>query len=245
MALNLDEFRLTKLVLELKYNPAFLLWDYIGEFWHEIGQKERDLKSITTEPNNTTFRSGNDFELNVGIEGLKVTGHHTKGKDFLRVASFFSETAIETFNIEALKKISLRATYRRPQSSLDEADRAIQKLGYFSVNAPKIYGIEEGKSTRPSLALAFEGPATGARIRLSSQTEVVEFNPPINIREFSSERKESHFIEFDVTYYTMIETLVGQFKPDVWMERVLHVIRRDSNVVLAGNLAKTSEHNYV
>ena len=102
--LELVDFKIKSLTFEVRYAPAYLLWDRSGALWSNLEQIWPDLQTVETGPNLTSFRVGENFQLQVELKKSHITAFNTKINDIF--------DPFETFLLIVRKTLEI-STYSR------------------------------------------------------------------------------------------------------------------------------------
>nr|WP_320192251.1 hypothetical protein [uncultured Desulfobacter sp.] len=93
--LAFSDFRLAKFILEIRYKPAYLLWDNSGQIWYQVKTIWPDIEVQTADPNKTFFKLGDDISLTVELEKAFVIFHRKKIKDSLPILEKFFHVLLD------------------------------------------------------------------------------------------------------------------------------------------------------
>jgi hypothetical protein len=76
--MDINDFHLERAIFEYRYSPSYLHWDRAGALWTEAASKWPQLKNTRGEPNITTFKLDDAYEISVTSEKASVTGYEPK-----------------------------------------------------------------------------------------------------------------------------------------------------------------------
>ena len=235
MALDLGKFKLKKVILELRYANAYLLWDRAGEIWSRAEMKWPGLNLKKAEPGATIFAYENRFELGINLDKTFIVGHDPKPdlEQFSDYTGIFSDIAKDSLGLSEYNRLGLRVFYERKYDGKNSASQAL----FGSVDLPQPSGKHfnvSGKVVQPEFALRWEGQAIGVRASLAVQSRKIDFDAPLGVDEFSSIHAEVDLLVLDVDYYTLARIGVGQFQAKEWIQQAHHLIKRDIDTFLIG-----------
>jgi hypothetical protein len=98
----------------------------------------------------------------------------------------------------------------------------------------KPFGIE-GKVDSPSVTLRFEGNALGCTAVLQVRKRRMKLEVPFGAGEdFEPVTNEHLELVYECDYFTTTDILLGQLSTTRWINEAMHVIRRDSVLILGG-----------
>ncbi len=234
--MKISEFTLQKAILEVRYEPAYLHWDRAGSIWQTLSQQWRGLEMSSVEPNATIFKWKNMYDFGVRIERATVTVHFpgpTLGDEEYKVFDNFIQVVSSTLEFGEFSRIGFRAIFEKLYTSEKDASAELAELGILKPPAGKHFGIS-GDLTILSFDARWEGEELGSRVRVGTNKEEIDFDPPPGIDGLKPLHTSRINIMYDVDYFTTASTSVGQFKPLIWLPSAMQVIRRDAKDFLGG-----------
>ncbi len=234
--LNLQDFKLTETVFEVRYDNAYLLWDRAGEIWSKVSSMWPDLKIEKVEPSIITFRLENKYQLSVNLDKAHIIDAKPSSSlnEFMEKADNFLKLVIQILQIKNLIRVGFRLVYIRDFNDKFEAADSLLSTKKLLVPSGRQFGIE-GKVTLPRYALVLEGASTAVRVLLEVRDKKVDFDPPPNIEELSPVHLEKHELVYDVDYYTLGKLSIGQLNIKEWLGQIYHLVKRDSKYFLGGS----------
>ncbi len=234
--MNIAQFSLKSLILELRYPHAFRLWDSAGAIWTNATRRWPALTLRDAVPNQTRFTLGNKAEIGIHIDRafVNVGASRVILDDFVPFCLFIVETAIPLLEIDTFTRVGFKSTFVKEYKTMDDAVNDFHSTGMTKQIGGKCFGIE-GKSDSPSVTIRVEGEYLGCATTLLVRRRTTRLDVQvIGDDDFEPVTKEHLELVYDCDYFTKGEMAVGQLKASQWIEDAMHVIRRDSNVILGG-----------
>lgn len=233
--MKISEFVLQKALLEIRYDPAYPIWDRAGSLWHTAAKKWPGLQNTKAEPNSTAFKWKNRYELAALLERAYVSSIYPQEflDEFYEVIDGFVGFVVDTLEIEKFNRIGFRIGFIKKYESREEAIASFTDLSLLSVPEGKQFGID-GPIVSPSYQIGWEGDELGVTVRVNVVTEKVDFDVPPGVRDIKSIHYEDYALIYDVDYHTLAPTSVGQLKPLGWAKSIMQVVRRDAAEYLGG-----------
>jgi len=142
--IEFSQFKVRQGVLELRYSPAYLLWDRAGTIWRELYKRYPELKANVVQPNHQVMKVDNssDAVLQVNTCSVTTTYPSTGLENFKLLVARFFQVVIATLEIETLERIGFRVIFERRFPTREEtADFATNLTKYHSEKS-KYLGID-------------------------------------------------------------------------------------------------------
>lgn len=233
--MEVGQLSLRSSAFEIRYPNAYRLWDAAGSIWADAEARWPDIEVKDAKPNLTKFQIGNRIEMSVQLDRSHVVmaGAIQDEDELVRYANFIVES-VRQLGVEKFTRIGLRLTFLKQYKTVSEAVDAFISTRMLSVPSGKHFGFDID-SVFPEFTMKLEGGALGCTGILKVQTRTAGVEAPFGEEDMiKSEKTERHELAFDCDYYTRVDTLVGQFNPELWITQSVRVIRRDSKAFLGG-----------
>jgi len=232
---KLSDLALRQVAFELRYTPAYLLWDRAGAVHTAALQKWHSLRVIRAEPGVTVFRLPPSSQITVTLERTTVETYKPDANllEFIELSHFYTENLVRELGVSEFLRIGTRLIYAKTFPTIEEASQAILETRQVNVPAGKHFNIE-GKGLYPEYTLRWEGEKTAVAVRLRAVGQKVEFDAPFAVEEIASVHTERFDAIFDVDHFTGAATPAGQFRCKDWIQQAVHLTRRDSGAFLGG-----------
>lgn len=229
--LELPDFVLQRATLEVRYEPAYLIWDKSGSIWHQVKQRWPELINKSANPNQTSFSLPKKYDLTVEHDKTFLISHRQKIERTLEDIKFYIDLVRKTLDIKSYSRIGARFFYEKKFNTEEEAINSFINANVINIPTGRQLNIE-GKVSQPQYVLKLENEDIGVRVSLQVANKKIEFNPPNEITEIEQIKIESNLILFDIDYYTKTNTNTGQVDISYWFNQAYHLVKRDSNSFL-------------
>ena len=200
--MDLSYFRLHSLAFKARYDPAFLLFDRTGEFWHELRSEHPTLKMAQVHPNRLVAVIDRQTQITLELERV-VVEHYSLSAARLEGCVALCDTilsrAISTLELSIFNRLGVRLIYRLACRNKQESSDALLGLGLLKVPDGKHFGIA-GKATGPHYAIRWEGDTLGVQVNLRTQERKMQVEPPIGDPIFEKIDQELFDSDFDIDY---------------------------------------------
>lgn len=228
---RLDDFTFEKIVVELRYDDAHLLWDRAGTFWATVKDKWPTIKGRSAKPNETVFVRDDKFEHVVRLDRSNFVEHRPDRdlERFVNDCQFFFSLAIDTLAIKELTRVGTRFMYYRPFASKEAAAEEFHSLGLIKHPTSKCFDID-GKPTLSEYTLRWEDADLGLVAKIAAVGRKTEFEPPLDVVELKATTIEKFGVVYDVDCYTNKKLLTSQLRISDWIQKVYRAVKRDSSV---------------
>lgn len=232
--MDIAQLTLRSLVFELRYPHAFYLWDRSGAIASAALSKWPELKLRDAAPNQVTFRLGRRLEFAFQIERCfaALSGAKVSLDELTPFISFLADLVLSDLEVPLLNRVGFKVTFLKEYKSTEAAVAEFFDTGILKHMEGKNFNVD-GHVDLPNVSIRFEGEHVGCAIVLQVRKRKLEVDIPFIGDDFPevnmSERNE---LVFECDYFTTKKMNLGQFRAARWTEEALHVIRRDSGVIL-------------
>jgi hypothetical protein len=238
MALNLSEFRINRAVVELRYAPAFLLWDRAGLTWQNMRRIYPAIKLMENpQPNVQQIRVTKDFAAEIHLDRMNVQGFNLENniEGLGRVSGHIFTEALKNLEIVDLTRIGCRIYFEKAFKTKELLNQAaFEIVPTLKRSGKKVLNIEGGIAREPRLALRFEGPTTGCLLQIYTVDQKLEIEAPQEFSEMETSTTQKFKAILDVDYYAHAETAVSKFHCGALIENWTRIIRRDLEAFVNG-----------
>jgi hypothetical protein len=233
-AIDFSSFNLHQVTFELRYNDSYILWDRAGALWSKIQTKWPKLTILNIAPSVNKFRIEDKYDLSVEINKSHIMNIKPSNNldSFIEDAKVFLTEVLEELNVTHLTRIGLRLIYEKKYPDKKAASEAMLLTKLLKIPEGRYFAID-GISLLPKYSIAIEGESKGVRISLSAQEKTIDFDSPPGINELPSLHLTKSELIYDIDYYTIATTSVGQFNIKEWLTQAYHIVRRDSKSFLS------------
>lgn len=234
MALGFSKFVPYRAVCEIRYDPAYPLWDRAGHLWGSLKQIWGELAQDEIKPNSQTFRVGDQFELKVALTSASIIEHRPRtGLDeFVAAVDSFTSIVTKVLDVVTYERLGFRIFYRWECGDLQTGSEEVFKAKLITTPELPLFNVKE-QPTQPELKLHWDGEKFGASIRLKVEAEKLQFLPPaVHADLLKSQTSEAVYVSYDVDYYTRAPVSIDSIRIKDFIEQSYHVVKRDSKKVL-------------
>lgn len=230
-SLDLSSFKKKSVTFEFRYEPAYLLWDRAGAVWSNLKQYWADLQVIDAKPNLTSFRAGEEFALEIGIDKAHITSFGLKHSDITEPFEQFLYIVRKTLELKTYSRLGYRVIYEKKFRNKEDSTQQFKDMGIVNFPQGQLFNIA-GNIYNPELSYRWEDEIIGLRVLIKSVVQNVKFDAPPEIEELKTIDIENNLLVIDFDYYTKAATTPGQIKLSDWIKQIVHYINRDSKYFL-------------
>lgn len=235
MATNLtrDDFKLESVSFELRYPHAFALWDRAGAAANAIRSSWDTVKLTDAKPGRVAFNVGREYEIAFELEKALLVGHRPAPhmRDFANAAKTLVSVIVEWLQVDGFSRVGLRFTYVKVYEDIESATTAWLSTGVASAPPGRYFG-HQGVPMSGSASFRWETKDTGVRVLLKTEGKRLTFDPAPSIEELQPISQEKYRLVYDVDLYTVAKVQGSQFRAQDWIERMVHMVHRDSKYFL-------------
>jgi hypothetical protein len=230
---DLSDIKLSQATIEIRYPNAYILWDRAGVIWSKASSTWPNMKMGKAKPMVTSFLIDGRYELSVKLDMAHLIDLNPTSslKDFITNADSFVTLVANTLDIKEFTRIGFRLIYNKRFKDKAEAATSLIAMKMINVPTGKHFNIE-GKPLMPSYSVRWEGESMGARVSLLAQDKKIELDVAPGVEEITPVHIERSEILYDIDYYTLKNTAIGQLNFKEWISEAYHVIKRDSNAFM-------------
>jgi len=231
--LSIDDFKLRRIVCEVRFPEAFLIFDRSGTVFQTL---RREYPAVTQDQAAPTSiqMSSEDWVFTLELTQCRVTSKNlnsTRIEPFTAVCDYFFGLVIELLEIDSFSRVGLRSIYARPYESLAAAREELQSLDYVKALAkePRFGEAEALKE----IGFRWEGEQLGALVGIKAETAKIDATFPPEFEFSQSElHKELNFLTLDVDYYTVAFVEPSQWDAATWIPQAYRIVRKESTKLL-------------
>jgi hypothetical protein len=232
--MEIAHLSLRSLIWELRYRPAFALWDRAGAIWAQAVERWPALTMRQVAPNQTSFVMDNRIELGVHLDRsfVSAAGSKLSLEELLPYCAYLTDNVLPTLHVDTILRVGFKATFLKEYQTMDAAVSDFLSTGIIKNITGKHFGIE-GSIRVPAVNLRLEDEYRGCQIAFLIRERTLKIDMPFIGEEDITPSSRDHLeLVFECDYYTKGTMSVGQMRARHWVEEALQVIRRDSGVIL-------------
>jgi hypothetical protein len=239
----LSAFRRIQISFELRFDPAYLLWDTTGAMWQSVKRLFKTFKHQQVSPNETSFIGDGRFVLTVSLDRAVITDHTPAGaaSAAVEVMSTFSDIVVSQLRIPVLNRIGTRVIHSIKCKSAEEARQKAAEAVPLSVAGNEFFGISESTFS-PHLKIDASDGELGYTVQLYISEKKFEFEPPPEFATALNLDRRSETIDellLDMDFFTKKPMPIESFDARVWLNGWNKAIARDTDKFL-DRLSKSS-----
>lgn len=233
---NLDDFKLSQAVFEVRYDDAYILWDRTGKVWSELSRLFDKLKHHKVEPSETIFIADEKYQLMVALGKAYIIDLKPSSslKLFKEKADAFIKLLTEFLDIRGFVRIGFRTIFIKTFEDKVRAAEALLLTNLLSVPTKRPLD-DNARILLPHYSVTFETDSLGVRISMEARDKMIDFEGPLDIEELPSKHVEKHELVYDVDYYTLVRATIGQLNVKEWITQSYSLIKKNSNNFLGGD----------
>lgn len=228
--LRLSEFTLDSVTFEFRYTNAFVLWDRSGKLWTEATRKWPDLEMVTAQPNRTVFKIGDRIEMTAELGSARITSYlgEFPPSQFPIISKEFLELASTCLGLNVFSRVGLRFAFSRAFADRAVEIAAMHGTGFIKTPEEGYWGTE-GQPGSLDYRVRWEGKRNGVQIRIAHEDRVFEIQNPMGVRMEVPKRQEFHGVVFDIDFFTLAPTEIGQLDADSWIQTYIKELKRQAD----------------
>jgi hypothetical protein len=228
-------FKIQKAVLEIRYDPAYLLWDRAGIITEELRKLFPTLSRKQISPNQQVLKLTDDMVISVEIDKAHLVNYFPQ-KDLEKFRSACGKAfpvVIDKLERSNLIRIGFRIFFEKRFETNDEtAVFVIDHLPAYK-RSGKYFNID-GAIRDPDLSLRWEGETTGCLVRFQAMQAKLEVEVPAEFGNIDSINEEKKYVQLDVDYYAHASTPSARFDSSAVIENWFKLIKRDVGAFIDG-----------
>jgi len=235
-AFPLSAFRRTQVILEVRFDEAYLLWDRAGAIWSVIARQFKAIKHTGVAPNQATFFGDDRFAMAVALDRASITDHRPQGSldRTFDVFAAFIENVAGGLNLPAFTRVGNRYLHAIDCKSMEDARRKAQAMFPSAAPQKKLFTLD-ASSIAPALKIEGDDGELGCTAQVYPNEQKIDFTPPPDVAAMGVEKtqKTLYQLVFDIDFYTKKSVKVESFEPKAWLMGWQKTISRDADAFLS------------
>jgi hypothetical protein len=235
MPINLNDFTPLSAVFEVRYAPAFRIWDRSGALWNRIADTFPAISTKQAQPNQVLVRLAPNIDAAVGVEQSVISALKPDSSlDRLKAAAGAVLPAmIDLFEIDQFTRIGLRLMFVKRFPERDGAVEFLANCVPIPQPRGKIMNVD-GRLLDPQIAFRWESQTTGFQLRLLANQQQLNMELPAEYQHIMPAAKDLILNQalIDIDYYVHSQVSADQFRADELIDNWLRAIKRDIGKVL-------------
>ena len=224
--MELSDFKIRQVILEVRYDEAFALWDCAGRVHQELTRLWPGTTLQKAAPNEQVLRSER-VEILTGIKTSRVA--LLSPTSILAAIDPMAETVnlwVTSLNITKFNRVGTRVIFARSFSSEDAANKAVVDLGLIRYPTAPIFN-HRGKPYENEVRIRWQDSASQTQVMIKSEHQEIEMTVPTEGGE-ETQKRQLDFMLLDIDRATKGSIPLSKFRARDWLEGVQHIISRDS-----------------
>lgn len=230
----LNDFKIQMFTVELRYSPAFLIWDKSGELWTNVRKHFPALEPQGIQPQQVVFNAENRWHMEVNWDKARLTDF-TPPAEFdeklEKVEGFFS-SIIDSLEITSFSRIGIRVDYAKAFSTRSEVFDYIRKVTLKKDLPPKIFDVTP-TVIKSVYHLSIEDEDLGCTFILEPVSRTIDAPISPEYQALKPQKVEENFVRLTLDHYTTRNVLTDQFRLKDFVNRVRRVTHRDTDKMFA------------
>jgi hypothetical protein len=235
-----NDFSLARTVYEVRYRPAYRLWDRAGAVAVGIDGILPDLKNKAAQPGQIVFAS-EKVAVSVELSLLRVITRRptiaAKVEEHGALCATLERLVANVLELQQFDRVGARFIFGRPMKPGEDGAEAVIGTGLVAIPAAVRAHVAVGdRITQPEVAFRVENEAVGTAYRIRTETQTIEFEPGLDIDfvDIEGYSKSAHVIVYDVDRYTMTPLSLGKVDGAEWVKATYRTAVRDGERLLGG-----------
>lgn len=221
--------KLKSLHFQIRYAPAFELWDEAGAIARAFSEAWGGLKVAEGQPNRVTLTK-TGLTIRTELDNSLITLDVPETLD-VRSRAISEAVSIwkERLKLESLARISMRVAYVKTFPSQSGAAEAVRRLGLVNWPTQKVFGQDEaGEKNGLECSLRFEDALAFTVLRARTESVVMDYEiHPDFAGDEPKVHKELHRMVLDFDRGTTQPIKSRDFSAEEWLKGYFHLLRRD------------------
>jgi len=146
-----EDFNLSRIIFELKYNDAFLYLDNCGAAIMEVRKNYPDWEVLEASVKSAVLKDMHrKMQLAFNHKSIRFTQDEVSSlNQFKKVSTLITPIFLEKFQIENFNRVGNRFLYHLPLKNVDEGQKIIEESGLIEIPQKKLslFGEEFNKSS--------------------------------------------------------------------------------------------------
>lgn len=235
MKIDLGTMNIARVLLEVRFDNAYLIWDRAGQLWSAATKRWPTIENQEAQPGQILFIHPEKFKFETRLERCSIAAYSPNRtlSTFTEYADEFISLVIETLEIIEFTRIGFRIIFHQEYDSREESTASVAELR--AINASP--GPHFSKDERPveiNYLYRLEGEVTGTTVRVKSVRKNLDVAIPFDISFMGAESisKSMHLVEIDIDFYTVQSAAVSQIDVREWISDAYHEIKRGAKSLL-------------
>lgn len=232
----LDAFKLHSLTVQIRYQPAYVLWDKAGAVARAHDGLWPGLTVPDANANQQVLRS-KDVQIQTGLDQSTITLFGTKSYDAARTSKVKETYDVwwKELELSELTRVSSRAIYVKEFSTLKDANAELLGLNLVRWPTSKVFDQPvDGASNGPDIRFHFEDENSFTFLRLKAEKVNIEAEMHQELSDLEDIKLTKTRLVLDFDRGIIGKISAEKFRMEDWLKGHQHILRRDLEKVLRG-----------
>lgn len=224
----LEEFDTELCVFELRYSPAYLLWDGTGSIWYAMLHANPELKLSTVQPNQQVFET-DSLQMVLELAQMRVMARGPDAvEEVKKNASALLKFAADRLKIDAFSRAGFRLTKTKVCPS---AKLAMAFVPADDASESRAFGTEASR-TQFVKSAKYESEQAGLLAILRAEEREWNFNAPWESRShlpknmsYQDLSRKEWTVTVDSDYFTIGTVDRESFDVETWINQAVKSIQ--------------------
>ena len=232
--IKFDDLKLQTLTFEMRYAPAYRIWDGSGSLWTDLSAKFGELDAQSVAPNQVTHNALDRFALTVSIDKAHLVDYKPDTDfDKNEYFAYFVEMVVAHLGITAFSRLGTRLTMGKEFASQEDAAKELVELGLLKLPAEKMFGVEP-KLVIPRCGVEVRDLELGYNLQVSAPQSIISFTPGPDARGLQPQNSTRNQVLVDLDLFTRQTVLVESFRVQDHFTKWKRRLNRDLTSMLFG-----------
>lgn len=220
------DFKMRQIVFEIRYEPAYVLWDRAGAIAKEIKRLFPSVELDEGKPNKQVF-SDDLVTIGTGVDSAYIAVKQPKNAlEFAEHIASITDVWITFLELRKLTRVGTRVMYVKEFETSEQCGNALVELGLVRFPAPPFFN-HKGSPKQCDLRLYWE--EDGFQTQLILKPERHELKVAAGLPDRSVERRLESYdvVLLDIDRATRGTVDLSKFYVVEWLKGINHLVFRD------------------
>lgn len=218
----IDELALEQCIFELRYNPAYLLWDRVGSIWSAMIAANPSLKASTVQASQQVFET-ETLKISLELSVLRVSGRGADAvDDVVKNAGRLIKCVCARIKIDSFTRAGFRMI------RLKAFERSADAMRFAKMPNEGVTVLGEGnRKVGVVNSMRYESEKAGIQATLRVEEREVSFQVPWESLPFLPVKRKmnDYVLVLDSDYYTIGTVEQESFDAETWIRQASKTIQ--------------------
>lgn len=223
--LEFAQFKLTRLVLELRFDAAYLLWDRAGAIFTRLALMWPGTKLAEANPAQQVLK-GENIHLVTSLQSVRLILF--RPTTIMQRAAAIEQTVkvwVEQLELQEFTRVGTRCLFNRSYESEEAANGASVEAALVATPRSPIFGFRTPVSATETVVV-WKDQDLVTRLAIKPEHKRLQFS---DVEDFPEEKidRTLHSVLIDFDHATAGKVDATKFRTQDWLKGVQHIIHRD------------------